>query len=132
MEVQEMAYRKLLYGLFSMIIFGIVLAFSGTAVAQHEGGLGEKKIPLNIATVDQLMKIDGMTKELANAIVEYREKSGFFKKPEDLLNVPGITKKIYEKLNPQQGVEGDIYCVPKEGTEDDDDDEEPMLSPSKC
>ncbi len=126
-----MAYRKFFYVFLTVIIFGLVLAFAGTAGAQHEGGLGVKKIPLNIATVDQLMKIDGMTEELAKAIVEYREKSGFFKKPEDLLKVPGVTKEIYEKLKPQQGVEGDIFCVPKEGTEDEEE-EEPLLSPSKC
>jgi competence ComEA-like helix-hairpin-helix protein len=131
MGVKEMAYRKFFYVFLTVIIFGLVLAFAGTAGAQHEGGLGVKKIPLNIATVDQLMKIDGMTEELAKAIVEYREKSGFFKKPEDLLKVPGVTKEIYEKLKPQQGVEGDIFCVPKEGTEDEEE-EEPLLSPSKC
>ena len=126
-----MAYRRLLLGLFPVIIFGMVLAFCGTADAQHEGGLGVKKVPLNIATPDQLMKIDGMTEELAKAIVEYREKSGYFKKPEDLLKVPGMTKEIYDKLKPQQGVEGDIFCVPKKGTEEEDE-EEPLLSPSKC
>ena len=131
MGVKEMAYRKFFYVFLTVIIFGLVLAFAGTAGAQHEGGLGVKKIPLNIATVDQLMKIDGMTEELAKAIVEYREKSGFFKKPEDLLKVPGVTKEIYEKLKPQQGVEGDIFCVPKKGTEEEDE-EEPLLSPSKC
>ena len=76
------------------------------------------------------------TADLAEAIVKYREKSGFFKKPEDLLNVPGITKEVYEKLNPQVGTEGDLYCVPKEGSEEDEDEdedeEEPILSPSKC
>ena len=131
MGVNEMVYRMLFYVFLPAIIFGLVFTFAGTAGAQHEGGLGVKKIPLNIATVDQLMKIDGMTEELAKSIVEYREKSGYFKKPEDLLKVPGVTKEIYEKLKPQQGVEGDIFCVPKEGTEDEDE-EEPLLSPSKC
>ena len=57
------------------------------------------------------------------------------KKPKDLLKVPGITKEVYDKLDPQIGSEGDLYCVPKPGSEDDDDeddDEEPVLSPSKC
>jgi competence ComEA-like helix-hairpin-helix protein len=110
----------------------LTLAFFmvGDAYAQHEGGLGIKKVHLNIADKEQLMRIDGMTEDLAEAIIEYREKSGFFKKPEDLLNVPGITKDVYEKLNPQIGPEGDLFCVQKEGSEDED--EEPILSPSKC
>jgi hypothetical protein len=33
---------------------------------------------------------------------------------------------------PQVGVEGDLYCIPKEGSEDEfDEGEEPILSPSK-
>jgi competence ComEA-like helix-hairpin-helix protein len=125
------AKNNLKYLLFYFLILSAALFTTGTAYAQHEGGLGEKKVHLNIATEDQLMKIEGMTEDLAKAIVEYREKSGFFKKPEDLLNVPGITKEIYDQMNPRVGTEGDLYCVPKEGMEDEED-EEPILSPSKC
>jgi competence ComEA-like helix-hairpin-helix protein len=126
-----MISRKILIGLISSAVLVMALAFASPAAAQHEGGLGIKKVPLNIATADQLMKIDGMTEDLAEAIVEYRETKGYFKKPADLLNVPGMTQEVYEKLSPKEGSEGDIYCVPKAGT-GDDDDEEPMLSPSKC
>ena len=114
----------------------LVMAFSlvGQVNAQgHEGGLGELKVPLNIADVDQLLKIEGMTEELAEAIVEYRENTAYFDKPEDLLNVAGMTQEKYEELDPQIGMEGDIYCVRPEGDEDEDDEEEePLLSPSKC
>ena len=79
------------------------------------------------------MKIEGMTEDLAKAIVKYREKSGFFKKPEDLMKVPGITEGVYNLLNPQTGSEGDLYCVPEESDEDEfDEDEDIPLSPSKC
>ena len=127
-----MTCKKLLTGSFPFIILGLILVFSGTAVAQHEGGLGIKKIQLNLADEDQLLRIEGMTEELAEAIVDYRESKGFFKGPQDLLKVPGMTNEIYEELNPQVGSEGDIFCIPNEGDEDDEDDEEPMLSPSKC
>ena len=117
----------------SLLIVALSLLVVGSAYAQHEGGLGEKKIHINIADEDQLMKIEGMTEDLAAAIVEYREKSGFFKKPEDLLKVPGITQDVYDMMDPQVGSEGDLYCVPAEGMEDEfDEDEEPVLSPSKC
>jgi competence ComEA-like helix-hairpin-helix protein len=127
-----MTFKKLLTGSLLFIILGMILAFSGTAAAQHEGGLGIKKIQLNLADEDQLLQIEGITEELAEAIVDYRESKGFFKGPKDLLNVPGLTNEIYEELNPQIGSEGDIFCIPREGGEDDEDDEEPMLSPSKC
>lgn len=112
----------------------LTLTVMGNSYAQHEGGLGEKKIHLNIASKDQLMKIEGMTEDIAKAIIDYREKSGFFKKPEDLLNVPGLTQNIYKTLNPQIGSEGDLYCIPMETDEDDEyyEDEDIPLSPSKC
>jgi competence ComEA-like helix-hairpin-helix protein len=131
MEVLIMNTNKNLKYIFFCLSFAIAFAITGSALAQHEGGLGIKKIQLNVAGKDQLMKIDGMTEDLAKAIVEYREKSGFFKKPEDLLHVPGITNDIYKKLNPQTGVDGDLYCIPKAGSDDEEDEDIP-LSPSKC
>ena len=127
-----MNYRKNLKYIFISMIITLAIIAAGNASAQHEGGLGEKKIHLNIAGKDQLMKIEGMTEDLAKAIVEYREKSGFFKNPEDLLKVPGITQDIYKKIDPKMGTEGDLYSVPRQGEEMEEDDEDIPLSPSKC
>lgn len=125
--------RKNLKYILCYLVVTLALFIAGNAYAQHEGGLGEKKIHLNISDSDQLMMIEGVTEELAEAIVEYREESGFFKKPEELLKVPGITQDVYETMDPQVGSEGDLYCVPSEEMEDEfDEDEEPVLSPSKC
>jgi competence ComEA-like helix-hairpin-helix protein len=127
--------KKRIRIILSLPIF-ITFLFMGQVYAQggHTGGLGEKKVPLNIATEDQLLKIEGMTEALAAAIVEYRKNVGFFDKPEDLLKVPGMTEEKYKELNPQVGVEGDIYCIQPEGEEDDewDEEDEPVLAPSKC
>jgi competence ComEA-like helix-hairpin-helix protein len=115
-----------------IFLFTVGLALAAVPVIQdHSGGLGEKKIPLNIADVTQLMKIDGVTPVLARGIVEYRKKLGFFKAPEDLLKVPGLTKEIYKKMNPKVGTEGELYCVPKAGLEDEEEEDIP-LAPSKC
>ena len=127
-----MNYRKNLKYIFIGMIITLAVIAAGNASAQHEGGLGEKKIHLNIASEDQLMKIEGMTEGLAKAIMDYREKSGFFKNPEDLLNVPGITQDIYKKIDPKMGTEGDLYSVPRQGEDLEEDDEDIPLSPSKC
>jgi competence ComEA-like helix-hairpin-helix protein len=127
-----MKEKKLLTLGIAALFFGMILAFSVPVSAQHVGGLGEKKIPLNIATVDQLLKIPGMTESLAEAIVEYREKSGFFNAPEDLLKVPGMTEAKYEELDPQIGTEGDIYCIPAETEGEEEEEEDVPLAPSKC
>ena len=121
--------------LFFVLLIGIAFVFAGSAAGQgHEGGLGIKKIPLNIASAGQLEKIEGVDEDLAEAIVDYRESKGVFKAPEDLLKVPGITKDVYHTMDPQVGSEGELYCVPEEGLEDDEDedDEDVPLSPSKC
>ena len=96
----------------------------------HTGGLGEARIYFNVSSAENLAKAPGMTLELADAIVEYREDVGPFKKPEDLLKVPGITEKIYKQINPQKGTEGELFTVPRAGEELEDDDI--PLSPSKC
>jgi competence ComEA-like helix-hairpin-helix protein len=96
----------------------------------HTGGLGEARIYFNVSSAANLAKAPGLNLELADAIVEYREDVAPFKKPEDLLKVPGITKEIYKKVNPQVGTEGELYTVPREGEELEDDDI--PLSPSKC
>ena len=127
-----MNFGKNLKYIFCFLVVTMAFLMVGDAYAQHEGGLGEKKIHLNIASKDQLMKIEGMDEDLAKAIVEYREKSGFFKNPEDLLNVPGITQDIYKKIDPKMGAEGDLYSVPRQGEELEEDDEDIPLSPSKC
>ena len=114
---------------------GLLIAFAGTVAAQgpsHEGGLGEQRIMLNLANQETLGKAQGVTDQIASAIVEYRETVGFFKKPEDLLKVPGITKEIYGKINPKVGAEGELYLVPKEGVTIEEDEEVPVLAPSKC
>lgn len=117
------------------ITFLICICSSGMAMAQgkgHTGGLGEQRIPFNWASATNLAKAPGITPEIAEAICEYRDENGPFQKPEDLLNVPGITKEIYEKINPQVGTEGDIYTVPRPGEELEEEDEDIPLAPSKC
>ncbi len=55
---------------------------------------------LNTATVAQLEGLPGIGKATAERIIEYRQKSGCFKKIEDLMNVRGIGEKNFLKLKP--------------------------------
>jgi competence protein ComEA len=57
-------------------------------------------INLNTANVAQLETLPGIGKSTAERILEYREKSGGFKKIEDLMNVRGIGEKNFLKLKP--------------------------------
>ena len=67
--------------------------------------LAEKKPPakpldLNTASVEELQQLPGIGPTTAKAIVRFREKSGPFRRAEDLLAIRGITKRKLEKLRP--------------------------------
>ena len=55
-------------------------------------------ININTANKEQLMKISGVGKTKAEAIILYREKNGDFKKKEDIIKVRGIGKATFEKI----------------------------------
>lgn len=76
-----------------------LVAFAG------RGALAQKTPPaapvdLNNATVAQLQQLPGVGPAMANAIVQFRKKSGPFERIEDLLAIRGITSRRLERLRP--------------------------------
>ena len=66
-----------------------------------DGGISSSSgdvININTANLEQLMKISGVGKTKAEAIISYREKNGDFKKKEDITKVKGIGKATFEKI----------------------------------
>jgi len=60
---------------------------------------GNVAFNLNTCTADELVQnIPGCFPDLAESIIEHRTKIGSFKRIEDLLDVPGITKAAYTNL----------------------------------
>ncbi|MCE1247085.1 MAG: helix-hairpin-helix domain-containing protein [Firmicutes bacterium] len=55
-------------------------------------------ININTASVDDLDKLPYVGKKKAQKIIEYREKNGKFTCPEDIMNVNGIGKGIFESI----------------------------------
>jgi competence protein ComEA len=80
----------------------LALAVCITTVAAQEPrpGAAAATLNLNTATVAQLEALPGIGKSTAERIVEYRQKSGGFKKVEELMNVKGIGEKSFLKLKP--------------------------------
>jgi competence protein ComEA len=68
------------------------------AAAKETGGV---KVNVNQANAEQLMTIRGIGPVLAKRIIEFRDKNGPFKKPEDLLAVQGIGEKNLVRLKEQ-------------------------------
>jgi competence ComEA-like helix-hairpin-helix protein len=78
-----------------LIIFFVALCFSITLCAsiQAEEGM---KIDLNNAGKEELMQLQKVGPQKAEAIIEYRETIGLFENPEDIMNVTGIGEATYE------------------------------------
>ena len=93
-----------------MRILMVVLLILGLGIAAEAGqGRARSATPaakasasgplnLNTATVSQLETLPGIGKSTAERILEYRDKSGGFKKIEDLMNVRGVGEKSFLKL----------------------------------
>ena len=82
-----------------------VLCWISLAALGSRGALPEKNPPaapinLNTATVAQLQQLPGVGPAMANAIVQFRKKSGPFERLEDLLAIRGITSRKLERLRP--------------------------------
>ena len=56
-----------------------------------------EKININTATAEELEQLFRIGPAYANRIIEYREKNGPFEKPEDIMKVPGVGSKTFER-----------------------------------
>lgn len=62
------------------------------------GSVTIKKININSAGLEELLELPGIGEVKASEIMKFREQKGPFRKPEDLLSVPGIGPKTVEKI----------------------------------
>ena len=81
---------------------GLALAMAALLVSAPAMAAGKPnptaKVNINTASVEQLTTLPGVGPKLAARIVEYRQKSGTFRSPQELMNVKGIGEKNYAKI----------------------------------
>ena len=105
--------------LFAVVVF---LSALGAALSQKKPPPA-KPLDLNAATVEQLTQLPGVGPVIAKAILDFRTKSGPFRRVEDLLAIRGITDRRLKELRPYVTVRpakntalyaphGAILCAP--------------------
>jgi competence ComEA-like helix-hairpin-helix protein len=84
-------------------------------------------VSMNTATAEELLSIPdtNMTREQAEAIVQYREKNGAYKLTDDLLRVPGMSNEVWQRMQLLETDDGDVVYDP-------DAEDMPTFAPSKC
>ena len=89
--------------IWAVAIASLMLATPVWATAQADKAAAVKPatiVNLNTATLEQLETLPGIGRRTAERILEHRQKSGGFKKIEELMNVKGIGEKSFLKLKP--------------------------------
>ena len=76
----------------------ITPAPSDQKFVEKESKAPQKAIPINTASVQQLIELPGIGPTIAKRIVAYRKQHGPFHSAEDLLKVKGIGRKKLEKI----------------------------------
>lgn len=55
-------------------------------------------ININTASAAELMSLEGIGAKMSKKIIDYREKNGNFEKIEDIMKIPGIGTKKFQKI----------------------------------
>ena len=73
-------------------------------------------VNVNSASLEVLMCLPGLTRELAQAVINQRESSGYFANTAGLLKVTGITRAIFKQLAPRITARSETFRIMSEGT----------------
>lgn len=72
-------------------------------------------INVNTAGLDVLMCLPEVDRQLAQAIISYRQSSGFFANTAELLRVDGMTPEIFKQVAPLVSARSETYRIVSEG-----------------
>jgi competence ComEA-like helix-hairpin-helix protein len=72
-------------------------------------------ININTASLDVLVCLPGIDRDLAQKIISYRQSSGFFANPAELLKVDGMTREIFKQVVPLVTARSETFRILAEG-----------------
>ena len=78
-----------------MILIVLAAILIGWLSMVNAGAAEIQKVNINTAAAEELAQLNGVGPVIAARIIAYREKSGPFKMPEDLMQVRGIGQKVF-------------------------------------
>lgn len=74
-----------------LAVLALVLVFSAPAFSSTD-----TRVNINTASVKELSTLHRIGPKYSQRIVDYRSTMGSFEKPEEIMKVKGISKKIFE------------------------------------
>jgi comEA protein len=96
---------------FIFTVASLLFLFSGAGQAQKKNP--PKPVSLNSASAEELQQVPGIGPATAKSIINFREKSGPFRRVEDLLAIRGISKQALERMRPYVTVSAPEASPPK-------------------
>ena len=84
-----------------LCLFLVSVLFAGLVLpgfAAEDEKLTGKTVNINKATADELATVPMITPQLAKDIVKYREDNGDFQSLEELMQVKGFSRDIFNKI----------------------------------
>lgn len=91
--------KKETNGVGSLASFGTEGVRTGlSSQGMNPGGGGDVLININLATKEELMKLNGVGEAKAELIITYRQAKGGFKDIKDIMKIKGIKQKFFDKI----------------------------------
>jgi competence ComEA-like helix-hairpin-helix protein len=93
-------------------LIATLLLVLSVAIAQAQKQPPAKPIDLNVANAKELQELPGVGPVTAQRIIDMRQKSGRFKRVEDLLAIRGISQKKLDAMRPYVTVSAPPFPAP--------------------